>query len=262
MNVRIQNRLLHRICICMCCCLVAVNSVSAQENPGKQVYAQTIHTTDGSVLRGEIIQWNAEEVTMRLTSGIEITLPLNTVGKIVSRRTSARASNKGEVKIRNRESQFNEPGLYSALSMGFSAGPKAGFGMTHAVGHRFSRLLGAGGGIGVDIFDFNADRRFVTVFAEARGFLLDRNISPYYLVRAGYGFAMKGTTFGETERNGGAMWNAEIGYRFGGWRQVNFFMGLGFRYQYASYLYEFPWSERIEDHVTFRRTEMKFGVIF
>ncbi|HLF63263.1 MAG TPA: hypothetical protein VI603_05910 [Saprospiraceae bacterium] len=224
------------------------------------IYSHTVYRLDGSILKGEITEWNTEYIRLKLLSGIEITLPSEEVRKVISRNVP-----KPTVRTRGTVEklyQFKDEGIYHVTTTAFSAGPYAGLGVTHTVGYRFSRLFGMGVGTGAESFDIGSGNQIVPLFAEARGFFMAQNISPYYAVRAGYGFSLKNTENNITKTRGGMTFGAELGYRFGATRAVNFFTGVGVHFQKATYWYEWPWEGRFTDEVKYRRTELKFGVIF
>ena len=232
-------------------------SQSAEETA--PVYTHTVYRHDGSVLKGEITEWNTQYMKLKLLSGLEIVLTADEVQKVVSKNVPRTKTARTSVA---REYKFKDEGLYHVTSTSFSAGPFWGVGITHAVGYRFSRPLSVGAGIGAETFDIGSGKQMIPVFAEVRGFLMKQNISPYYAVRAGYGFAFMNEEENVTSAKGGRMLSAELGYRFTGDRAFNVFAGVGVHFQKATYTYQWPWSERITDEISHQRTELKVGVIF
>jgi hypothetical protein len=220
----------------------------------------TVYQVRGTILRGEITEWNIDYVRLRLLSDVEVTIPSTQIKRITSHKTPVRT-----VLIRDRSEkryEMKEKGVYQAATLVASAGPAAGVGLTHAVGYRFSRMISAGGGIGVESYEVGSGNIIFPVFAEFRGFVLPSRFSPYYAVRAGYGFASKNSETSITEAKGGTMIGAEFGYRFGASKNLNVFAGVGVHIQKATYRYDLPWEERFTDHMDFRRTELKLGVLF
>ncbi len=241
-----------------CSASIVNGQISVEET--LPLYTHTIYRIDGSVLKGEITEWNVEFISMRMLSGLEIKIDAELVRKVVSRNVPKSVNGRrGGIE---RTYSFKEEGIYHVTTAAMSAGPAAGVGITHAVGYRFSRLLGLGAGIGAEAYEVGSGNQIVPLFLEARGFFMKQKISPYYALRAGYGFSLTNSETNITETKGGRMFGAELGYRFGGARFVNFFAGVGVHFQKATYKYEWPWEEAFTDVVDHRRTELKIGVIF
>lgn len=110
---------------------------------------------------------------------------------------------------------FNEQGIY----------------LQHSSGWLFSRLLGAGIGAGLDYFALGgSDAATFPVFAEVRGYLLPRRVSPFYSLGAGWGFIGHSNPDNWSSLDtwkGGWMAQVDIGYRIG----QHFTVNCGFRLQ-------------------------------
>jgi hypothetical protein len=224
------------------------------------LHTHTVYRMDGSVLKGEIVEWTNDSITFRLLNGVTVHLDQENVRKVVSRKMS-----RPDRKVRGGDGgmyPLKEEGMYNVTTIGMSGRRGAGIGLTHAVGHQFSRLFGVGGGIGIETFDIELGMEMVPVFVEVRGYLTERSVSPYYAVRTGYGFAIKPDDQWVQDADGGMLFQAELGYRFSASRAVNFFAGIGIHLQRAEYRYLFPWEFETHDRLTFRRTELKIGVMF
>lgn len=248
--------------------LVSVLSVMsvfcmAQETtePGTLQYTHKVFHVDGTVLKCVVLEWTQEAVKLRLSDGQEIMIDAEEVVKIVALDKPLQKVVQEKQRI-VRPYEFKEAGMYHVTSIAFSAGPYAGAGINHAVGYRFSRLLGIGGGLGVESYDLGSGTQIIPIFAEARGFFSANAISPYYAVRTGYGVALKNAEGNIVGAKGGMLYSGELGYRFGGSRHVNFFAGMGVHFQKATYEYERPWEVSITDVIQHRRTEFKCGIIF
>jgi len=236
--------------------LVADVNAQGSENP---VHSHTLYTYDGSVLKGEIVQWTTDTVTLRLFSGVEMK-----VGALQIRRITSRSSRSAAGMLVRAEKAygFKESGIYNVSTLGISTGPFLGANASHATGYRFAHWFGLGGGIGIASYDLGSGNQMLPVFVETRGFMLKKNFSPYYAIRVGHGFALTSDQSDISEAKGGSLFHAELGYRFGGSRAVNFLAGLGMHWQKAQYRQEWPWESVFLDRVTYRRTELRLGVIF
>lgn len=239
--------------------MIALCTVTVRaQTDSEVVHTHTLYRVDGSVLKGELQEWTTDYVSIKLFSGVTIRVETDAVRKVISRSNGNSTQGSGF----ERPYRFKAQGVYNVTTVGISAGPYFAAGATHAIGHRFSRLFSVGGGAGIESFDMGSGNEIVPVFAEVRGFLLERNFSPYYAVRLGHGFALRNTETNVEAAKGGTMMHAELGYRFGATRQVNFLLGLGIHLQKAEYTYTLPWESAFTDRITYRRTELRFGVIF
>ena len=131
------------------------------------------------------------------------------------------------------------------------------------MGYRFNRKLGVGMGVGIESNDFTTTRNIVPIYAEVRGFMLPKRISPYYAFKLGYGFALKDESRFVTDAAGGLYLSPEIGVRFGA-GEVCFYMGLEYKMQNATFTsdgFDFG-GARITEKISYRRMEMRTGLLF
>ena len=150
------------------------------------------------------------------------------------------------------------PGFISA------GNPVVGMGVDHSVGYMFNKNVGAGLNLG--IINYNAPLSkevFYSLSAEFRGYVLNRYLSPYYLLRSGYGFTHAGETFDEA--NGGLFLNPAIGLRFTGKKYANFTAEIGLCFQNAYFKHRASdWWGRsvVEKDIRYQRFNIKFGILF
>lgn len=173
------------------------------------------------------------------------------------------------------EYHFNEQGWYHHTRIGMLIGQayygaeNPGLQIQHSSGRMFSKLLGLGLGTGVERFDVAADVSdavIYPIFAELRGYLQPKNISPYYSLGAGWGFAGKssGQRWGfQDDWRGGWMAQAEIGYRIG-----NHFIihgGLRLQQKYRDWTSNPGWwgaeGERGTDRILHKRFVLGVGLL-
>ncbi|MDX1408165.1 MAG: hypothetical protein R3330_08530, partial [Saprospiraceae bacterium] len=224
----------------------------AQDSPGT---IDILTTANGSVWKGTITSWDADKVTFETLNGVEVEFRTSEIIRVRQRLLRA--------KREPRPYAFREKGFYQVLQFAMSGGPDGGIGATYAAGHRFSRMLGVGVGVGFENFELDEGKHIYPVFAEARGFFKAEKTTPYYAARLGYGFATGDEELGVADARGGLLAGAELGIRFGGHANVNFYAGIGAHFQKAEYRIDWPWNEdRIIDKVWYQRTEFKFGIVF
>jgi hypothetical protein len=221
---------------------------------------------DGSKLSGTIIKWElARGMEFKLLTGAVIIIPQSEIEKVTV--DIGYKEGMAPVYVYGRQARpyaFREHGLYQTFSAFLNFSDPGGAGIHYSIGHRFTHLLGVGGGIGIESNDFFNDRGLVPVFAEARGFFVKKKISPYYAMKVGYGIALKNQNFDVVEATGGIYFSPEIGVRFGG-KNVNYYLGLEYKLQNATYTSNFGgWGGdgTATDKVTYRRTELRTGLLF
>ena len=122
--------------------------------------------------------------------------------------------------------------------------------------------MGAGMGVGIDFYNVNLGT-IVPVYGEVRGYLRAKNVSPYYQLAGGYGFPIVNENSNFSDKKGGYYLAPTLGIRFGGSADENFTIGLGLQWQKAKYKTDFgDGISGIEDTYTFRRFNLKLGMLF
>lgn len=238
-------------------CLVAMQTAFGQEECRDRV-----HLHNGSVLTGKIISYEeGGTLVMESWNGAEMRVPSVNVRKIVQRC-------KGD---RNRLSQrpysFSEHGWYHATSL-LSLSGQSGFGMglQHSSGFKLHRWASVGLGVGIHQFNLGGTSPAVyPVFAEMRGYISRRPISPYFAFGAGYGFSPKhknGEVIidGPVETwKGGWMAQGQLGYRVGN----HFTVHLGIHLQRRSRAYTNGWwsSFVANDQILHKRLDIGIGIL-
>ena len=128
---------------------------------------------------------------------------------------------------------------------------------------KISRLLGLGLGLGIENFaPVNSKMATYPVFAEARGYFLPGNISPFYTLAAGWGFVdKKGGQSGfdrfAEEWHGGWMAQGQIGYRIGN----HFTVHVGLRFQREKHTWQGGGFVQGVDRIRQRRFDMGVGIL-
>jgi len=222
----------------------------------------------GSRLTGTIIKWElARGMEFKLATGAVLIIPKSEIDKVYQdvKFDATLPSSLSSISLAREPKPyaFKEHGLYQSFSAFLNFSDPGGAGLHYSIGHRFSRMLGVGAGLGIESNDFFNDRDLVPVFAEARGYFMPEKISPYYALKIGYGFALKHDYSDEIEAKGGLYFAPEIGVRFGG-RAVNYYLGMEYKIQNATYVNNFGWGGEgtFTDKITYRRLEMRTGLVF
>lgn len=248
---------------CLLC--LAFQFAASGQTVSEDQMVDIVYLRDGSKLVGKIIKWDLGiGMEFQLATGATITIPKDDISKVMQDDGDDRDGSRGTFVRAPRPYNFREHGWYQNTSGFFSFAFPGGAGLHHVMGYRFNRLLGVGVGVGVETHDFNFVRNFIPVFAEARGFLLPKKITPYYALKVGYGFGLKDEINGTLDASGGFHFSPEIGVRFGA-GDVSYYAGLEYKLQNGSFTWNgWDWSgqTRIKDQISYRRVEFRTGILF
>ena len=230
-------------------------------------YIDIVHLKDGSEFRGKIIEYKHDEyLKMEILGGQVVEFPAKQVKKVVQQPYGQAAF--VPKPVRTREYRFRESGIYNETYINVTQGYNSwgwwtiGLGIHHVAGYQFNRWIGAGLGMGYDGYDMDAGQHIVPVYAEARGYLMKKNISPFYSVALGYGFASKGIRDDISKARGGIMVSPNIGYRFGASNNANFTLSAGYKYQKASFTESWGENNSRTRNFTYSRLNLKLGLLF
>ncbi|MBX2890219.1 MAG: hypothetical protein KF734_04780 [Saprospiraceae bacterium] len=243
--------LIHLLCF--------AHSVHAQLAPN-ECY-DIVHTRSGSEFRGQIINYAPSgDITIKTWNGLVIEIPASTVSRIVQKC-------KEEKRLR-KDYDFKEYGLYNATRLGTLIGQTyqgyntVGFALNHTIGWMFHRMLGAGVGLGVELFNVDyAEPATYPLFAEARGYLKAKNTTPFWAFGGGWAFAGNNSNdgWGFVENwKGGWLAKAQIGYRLGN----HFTLQCGLSLQKKTRNWQSTWGgEWGQDRILHKRFELGFGIL-
>ena len=134
-------------------------------------------------------------------------------------------------------------------------------------GYQFNKYLGTGLGLGINKF---GNYTTLPLYAQVKGYIFDKKVSPFYFGDIGYGFAWntnKNEDLFELENvQGGLYWQLGLGY------QINFYNSsiiftLGYINQdsKADYIYYRPWDMddvEISERRLLRRVAFSVGFLF
>ena len=231
-------------------------------NADAQYYEEVVYLTNGSIIRGDVIEQTKETIKIQIAGGSILVYKMEEVEKIVKEEKVLK------FKKAERDYQIKETGYYNAITFGFLPGREAEWGdlafggsLHYTFGYQYKRILGAGVGIGADVYIYNEIQNLFPIYLQGKGYLSSKPFSPYYCVDAGYGFATVGNSWNIVDAKGGLYIHPKIGFRFASRANAAFTMELGYSYQGAKYIYD-DWQGRYEDKMSFRRVSVLFGVLF
>jgi len=174
---------------------------------------------DGSLLKGKITSYDLSgELVMTTWSGVVMHIPATGINKVKQRCKD----DPRRMRISAAPYSFNETGWYHATRGAFLPGVSAtGVGLQHSSGIMLNRLIGLGAGAGMEQFNPGSYvPASYPMFGEIRGYLLKKNITPFYTVGAGYSWMPRHNRAvffdgNNSEWKGGFLFQGQIGYRIG-----------------------------------------------
>lgn len=228
-----------------------------------------IYLKDGSVLIGkQLYSGENEPCQIRLKSGVEVAIPCEEI-KVI------REKKQRDLLVSNGKTHPIK-GSYASFQIQFLFGNGAdnnfdgidylrdGLGLHLSVGHLFSNKVSLGGGIGLDLYErYWETDVFLPLYMESRGAIPVKNIALTYKLQTGYTIAAKKESEynSDEQTKAGFMFHPSIGIQFGGRRDSNFGLALGFKQQFLKR--ETEWgSTRIEDKVIYRSLMFGIGWLF
>lgn len=243
-------------------------------NLAGQQASDIIHLRNGSRFEGQILE-KRENGTLRfqLSAGGELEFREEEISRIEQKEVSPKGAEEAEGSagpelLREKTYAFKERGVFNATffsTLSGAAGSKfqLGLGIHNVTGYQFHRLLGIGLGLGVDTYSFDNGETLHPVFAEARGYLSRKSVSPYYSGSAGYGFAFKSSDELINKAEGGMFFRGAMGLRLGADKDTNVLADIGYQYQEAFFERRTPFLNEIEEKwLRFHRIVVRVGLIF
>ena len=219
-----------------------------------------VYLKDGSLLKGKITAYDqAGELVMTTWSGIEMHIPTSGVRKITQRCQD----DPRRMRLSTAPYAFSEKGWYHATRATILTGASnTGISLQHSSGVMISRLFGLGVGTGIEQFNtgYYSPVNY-PVFAEIRGYLLQKNVTPFYTLGAGYSWMARENGAVIIDGNnslwkGGYMLQGQIGYRIGN----HFTVHGGIRLQRMQETWTSSWLSSFYGINTYLNKRFELGV--
>ncbi|MCB0557756.1 MAG: hypothetical protein H6573_16775 [Lewinellaceae bacterium] len=237
-----------------------------------QTDVDVIHLKNGSQFEGKILEYlQGSMLRLELRSGGEIEFREEEIGRIEQGWESSKTDRQETVSIpppKGRAYAFKENGVYNATYFSTLSGSvnkdfQLGLGIHNVTGYQLHRVFGLGFGFGVDTYSFDNGETLYPVFAEARGYLSQKRVSPYYSGSLGYGFAFRNSDEFINKANGGLFYRAALGLRLGADKDTNVLADIGYQYQQAFFERRTEFQNEIEEkRLEFNRIAIRIGLIF
>lgn len=245
------------------------------------VYAQKsgkiiVIMKSGTIIEGESVLLNGNDFLTIKSKGIVDPIVINTkeilgtfVGKQIDKYWLNQESKGLKFLSQSVKNNFKEIGLYItvkgqliAANDGERANGVNGYGVSISAGHRFSRLLAVGGGIGYDQFIWDSGEEMIPLFAEVSGFFNNTPTSVFYNLQTGYSVALSDDDFFIANASGGLSIYPSIGIRLGR-SETKMTLDIGYKIQNATYSYTDLWINNTirEQELTYKRLALRLGVL-
>lgn len=245
--------------------LLLVGVIGAQESDWNASDRVTVVLKRGIVLQGHFIDVDpGVAYVLRTIHGDSVRIPDRLLKKVQYGELHQYQSSLPKLE---RAYRFSEEGFYMASSLGLligasnESGGLTGIELSASAGWQYSRLLGIGFGTGLDFYHPRGEEVILPVFAEVRGYFLERKITPYYALRAGYGIALRNERSGIVGAEGGWMLNPVIGWRLGGRTSGNMTIDFGVKFQKANFDFERR-NEQSQVSLFYKRLNVRLGILF
>lgn len=228
--------------------------ISISANAQKTITEDVVYLKNGSIIRGKIIENKPNESIRVQTEGRnEWVFRMDEIEKITK-----------EEFILKKDFFSKNKGIYNTIGTGLIIGNRTNWNTNinftnyYAIGYKFHRLLGTGGAAGLDLID---DILFIPLMLDVRGKLLDKAVTPYYAVQAGYSFPVNSSNLSDNELKGGIIFNSSLGLQFSLSKDVAILVDAGIKIQKYN-THRQTWGGEINQDITLRRLTMRLGFIF
>ncbi len=227
-------------------CFISLSTL-AQKNSEDVIYLK-----DGSVLRGEIIEMNDDQIKIQILGGSILVYDRSEMDRMEKQ---APIFN-GKLK----ERYMKTKGVYYLGETGFlwqnPYEDAPGVNIQAAAGYMWSPQLATGIGIGASAY---LDYFLMPIYLDLRSQLTE---TIYAFVDIGYGIKTNKREDYVTDR-GGFMINPGIGFKFNTKSKHAWLLSFGYQYQNAKEVYYRGWDGAyVERDYHFKRLSMRFGLMF
>lgn len=228
-----------------------------------------LYLKGGTVLIGEVSHFQpGDTVFMKTYTGLAVAVPYPLVDRL---KQKCRHKKRHAVN-RQREYTFRERGWYHATRAAvLSAANDWDVALQHSSGYKFNRWINVGIGAGVENLSYLQAPTVPSypLFAEVRGYLYPRRVTPFYAISGGWAFSGAdkdgstrnnswwwGSPMTRNDWRGGWMAQIQAGYRCGSHLMVY----AGLRFQQKRLLWE-TINLAGTDRFLHKRLEVGMGIL-
>ena len=226
---------------------------------GQKQRKQTVVLNDGSRISGTIVTDSSDYLE------IKVIVPQKL--KISKARVSFMEPVTYPVKVNQKTNGYFIHLSASILTGENELGNTTSYSFHLSNGYQFKNGLGVGIGSGLEEMEVT----IIPLYADIRYYPLKTRISPYALLKTGYGFAAsdkdleRDIYYTPVDSKGGFLFNAVAGISLYTWQRTAVNIGVGYRYQKISISQEQYWwgGASTKETVThFNRIELQLGFTF
>ena len=203
-----KNYTLLSFILLFCCSTFTSN---AQKRTPSYENAAIVHYFDGSVFIGRIVDENADQIILEITTGNEIRVNKRKIKRIYRNAENTFVYSKGRM--------HDIKGLFIGLDFGFSvAADEGSVHLDFLMGTRLNERFLVGAGLGfygntTTLADnFWTSHQFLTLYGYGRYYLGNRRVRPFTFTKLGYGIGGD-VDFGN-EHSGGIHFQPGLGLHF------------------------------------------------
>ena len=235
--------------------IIALTITAAGQKQGKQ----TVVLNDGSRISGTIVADSSDY--------FEIKVVVPQVLKIRKAQVSFMEPAKDPVKEYHKTEGYFIQLSASVLTGKNESGNTTSNSFHLSNGYQFKNGLGVGIGSGLEEMEITT----IPLYADVRYYPLKTRISPYALLKTGYGFAASDKDlerefyYTPVDSKGGFLFNAVAGISLYTWQRLGVNIGVGYRYQKITISQKQYWwgGPSTKETVThFNRFELQLGFTF
>ncbi len=229
----------------------AINFSFAQEEVKEN--NDVIYLLDGSKILGKIIYvFNDEYVDIRPVNADKIRVPYQDVKMIQYAKQIESKDRPATIKF-PKEKHIPGKKVYHSLSVHKMAGLSSngdiekGGGISFSMGHRFSKNVIIGAGLGAYTYVYEVEKILIPFFAEYQYEFLNKSFTPFVNIRGGYS-ALQPLVNNGSSQKGGLNFSSNLGIRLASRAKGHFNFSLGLNIQKYEETYEVFWLQSAEEY--------------
>lgn len=228
--------------------IIFLISVNAQK------YVDAIFLSNGSIIKGEIIESNSDIIKIETCCGSVFVYNQSEIEKteqLTEYKKKSLVKEKGYVNYTS----------FGALVGSSSNSKTAPFSLITEHGYRFNKYIAIGGLIGYELIG----EATMPLAVNLKAYLPVKNTNLFLGLSVGYSFSLEGPSDFMVlyeDFSGGIMINIETGIIIPVSEFMGFFMAIGYRYNKMNYERNDPWVGDVDGVVHYKRISLRVGINF
>ncbi|RMG23549.1 MAG: hypothetical protein D6730_14295 [Bacteroidetes bacterium] len=212
------------------CCLGLLPGLRAQSH----LLEDVVYLHNGSIIRGQLLEnVPGSHVRIGILGGSELVYQYEEIERITQEPSPYR-----NIKLKLYKDDmpvtYRQKGIYNLFSLGMGFGENewggtANVSFQYRLGWHFGQYLNAGLGSGLDPYGAGL---FMPVWAEIHGDLMQKVVSPHYVLQLGYGIPVE-QSWNILVLEGGPLLHAGVGFKVNTRRRTEWTFTWGFKAQHT-----------------------------